>query len=73
MMYGLDWGMGGGGWLLMIIGVILVIAVAGTFLAGRPGADRPVAEDAASLLKARFARGEIAVAEYEQARRLLGI
>lgn len=73
MMFGVDWGMGGGGWLLMTVGVILVVSVAWTLLAGRPGADRPVAEDAASLLKARFARGEIAEAEYEQARRLLGI
>ena len=73
MMFGVDWGMGGGGWLLMTVGVILVVSVAWTLLAGRPGADRPAAEDAASLLKARFARGEIAAAEYEQARRLLGI
>ena len=73
MMYGVDWGMGGGGWLLMIIGVILVIAVACTFVSATPNRDRPAAEDAARILKARFARGEIAEAEYEQARRVLGI
>ncbi len=73
MMTGLDWGMGTGGWLWMILGVVVILGVVlalGTSIAGR---DRPAVDDAAQILKTRFARGELTHAEYEQARRLLGI
>lgn len=73
MMVGLDWGMGVGGWLLMALGVVLVVAVAWAFASATPRRDRSTAEDAAQILKARFARGEITESEYQQARRLIGI
>lgn len=73
MMLGLDWGMGGGGWLLMTLGVVLVVAVVWAIASATPNRDRPAADDAARTLKSRFARGEINESEYEQAKRLIGI
>ena len=73
MMTGIEWGMGLGGWLWMILAVVLVIAVVWVLVTAVSGRDRSAADDAAQILKARFARGEISQAEYEQARRLLGI
>ena len=73
MMSGIEWGMGLGGWLWMVLAVVLVVAVVWVLVAAVSGRDRPAAEDAAQILRARFARGEISQAEYEQARRLLGI
>ena len=73
MMGGLDWGMGFGGWPWMILAVVLVVAVVWAASAAIPGRDRTPIDDAAQILKARFARGEISKEEYEQARSLLGI
>lgn len=73
MMTGFEWGMGAGGWLWMVLGVVLVVVVVWALLATISRRDRPAADDAAQILRARFARGEITQAEYEQARRLLGI
>lgn len=73
MMTGIEWGMGLGGWLWMILAVILIVAVVWVLVTAVGGRDRSPAADAAQILKARFARGEISQAEYEQARRLLGI
>lgn len=73
MMTGIEWGMGLGGWLWMILAVILIVAVVWVLITALAGRDRSAADDAAQILKARFARGEITQAEYEQARRLLGI
>lgn len=73
MMTGFEWGMGIGSWLWMVLGVVLIVVVAWALVAAISGRDRPPADDAAQILKARFARGEITQAEYEQARRLLGI
>jgi len=73
MMTGFGWGMGLGGWLWMILAVILVVAVIWVLVTAVGGRDRRGVDDAAQILKARFARGEITQAEYEQARRLLGI
>lgn len=73
MMGGLDWGMGFGGWLWMILAVVLVVAVVWAASAAIPGRGRTPIDDAAQILKARFARGEISKEEYEQARSLLGI
>ncbi len=72
-MTGFELGMGLGGWLWMILGVVLVVIVVWALVTAVAGRDRPAAEDAAQILKVRFARGEITQAEYEQARRLLGI
>lgn len=73
MMTGFEGGMGLGGWLWMVLGVVLLVVVAWALVAAISGRDRPAAADAAQILKSRFARGEITQAEYEQARRLLGI
>jgi len=73
MMTGIEWGMGLGGWLWLILAVILIVAVVWVLVTAAAGRDRSPADDAAQILKARFARGEITQAEYEQARRLLGI
>ena len=73
MMGGFDWGMGLGGWLWMVLAVVLVVVVVLAAVAVIPRRDRPPTDDAAQILKARFARGEISKEEYEQARRLLGI
>lgn len=72
-MTGFEWGMGLGGWLWMILGVVLAVVVVWALVAAVAGRDRPPAETAGQILKARFARGEISQPEYEQARRLLGI
>ena len=73
MMNGFELGMGLGGGLWMILGIVLIVVVVWALAAAISGRDRPAAVDAAQILKARFARGEINQAEYEQARRLLGI
>lgn len=73
MMTGLDWGMGLGGGLWMVLGVILLVVIVWAVGAAIPGRDRRPVDDATQILKARFARGEISNEEYEQARRLLGI
>lgn len=72
-MTGIGWDMGLGGWLWMILGVVLLIAVIWAVVATIPGRGRPTADDPAQILKTRFARGEINQEQYEQARRLLGI
>jgi len=73
MMTGIEWGMGLGGWLWMVLGIVLVVVLVGALVSAAAGPQRTSADDAAHILKARFARGEITQAEYEQARRLLGI
>ena len=77
MMTGFDWGMGNGGmgaggWLWIILAVVLLVVIVWAVLSAIPRDRRPV-DDAAQILEARFARGEISQEEYEQARRLLGI
>ena len=73
MMFGWDWGMGLGGWLWMILAVIAVVVIVWAVASAGTSRDRSAANDAAEVLRVRFARGEISEAEYEQARRLLGI
>ena len=73
MMSGIEWGMGLGGWAWMVLAVVLVVLVVWVLVAALSGRERSATDDAAQILKARFARGEISQAEYEQARRLLGI
>ena len=73
MMTGSGWEMGLGGWLWMILGIVLLVVIVWAVVAAIPGRDRPAADDAAQVLKSRFARGEITSDEFEQARRLLGI
>jgi Predicted membrane protein (DUF2078). len=72
-MTGIEWGMGLGGILWMIVGVLLVAVLLWALATALAGRDRPVTNDAASILAARYARGEISQAEYEQARHVLGL
>ena len=64
MMTGIEWGMGLGGWLWMVLGIVLVVAVVWVLVTAVSGRDRSAADDAALILKARFARVEISQAEY---------
>lgn len=73
MMTGIGWGMGLGGWLWMALGIVLVVVFAWLLVSAIAGRERTATDDAAQVLRTRFARGEITQAEYEQARRLLGI
>lgn len=73
MMTGIGWDMGLGGWLWMVVAIVLVVVIVWAFVSAISTRERPAVEDAARILKERFARGEINEAEYEQARRLLGI
>ncbi len=76
MMNGAGWAMGPGDWLWMILIITACVAIFVALvwmvvsLSGRRSA---TSEDAAHILKARFARGDISSEEYEQARRLLGV
>jgi putative membrane protein len=70
---GLLWGLGS---LLLLVGVVLLVVwVASRMLSGRqdatsePTTPRP---EPLEILKARFARGEISEADFQQARRVLG-
>jgi len=73
MMTGFELGMGLGGWLWMAIAVVVLVVVVWAVVSAIPGRDRRPVDDAAQILRSRFARGEISQEEYEQARRLLGI
>ncbi len=72
-MTGFELGMGLGGSLWMILGVVLVVVVVWVMVTAFTSRDRLAADDTTQILKARFARAEVTQAEYEQARRLLGI
>ena len=72
-MTGINGGMDLGGWLWVVLAAALVLAVAWVVITAASDRQRSAGDDAAATLKTRFARGEINQAEYEQARRLLGI
>ncbi len=76
---GYGWGMGPDGWLWMLGGLILFIGIVVLVVRGMGGynrpADRPTdnpRREPMDILRARFARGEITEAEFEQAKRTLG-
>lgn len=79
-MMGYGWGMGPDGWLWMLGGLILLIGIVVLVVRGMGGferaADRPTdarpRQEPMDILRARFARGEITEAEFEQAKRVLG-
>jgi uncharacterized membrane protein len=64
------WDMVAGGWLWMGTWILAIIVMV-WLITRSPGSSRPT-EDSFEILRARFARGEITQAEYEQARRVLG-
>jgi putative membrane protein len=63
----------GGAWLWMLAGVLFVVAIV-LLVVWAIGAavGRPDEDEAIALLRARFARGEIDAAAFEQARQTLG-
>ena len=82
MMYGFGWGAGIGGWVMMLGGLALMVglivlvvwAVGASSRSAGPSRDAGDGSDrAAAILRERLARGEITEAEYEQARKTLGI
>lgn len=73
MMTGIEWGMGLSGLLWMFLGVALTIVVVWALVSAIAGRERTSAADPLNVLRERFARGEITQAEYEQARRALGV
>ena len=78
MMGGIGWGMALGGWLWMVGGLILVVALVVFLVRGlsaSAGAERGGSRSQATaleVLRERFGRGEITEAEFEQARKDLG-
>jgi putative membrane protein len=58
--------MGPWAWIWMLIWIAALLFM--VWLIVRSPADRPAAEDAVAVLRARFARGEISQDEYERAR-----
>jgi len=58
--------MGPWGWIWMLIWIAALLFM--VWLIVRNPADRPAAEDATAILRARFARGEISQDEFERAR-----
>lgn len=76
MMDGAGWAMGAGGWLWMVLVTVVALAILGALIwlaVSAATGRRSPADEPAQILAARFARGEITEAEYEQARRLLGV
>jgi uncharacterized membrane protein len=77
MMNGAGWDMGFGGslWMTLVFVAGIAIVAAFVWLAASAASSRrgSTTDDAAQILKARFARGDITEQEYEQARRLLGV
>jgi uncharacterized membrane protein len=81
MGYGVGFGFGSGGWLLMLGWVVLIVAAIALVVwlvmrsgsATRPSgpARRPAGQDALELLGMRFARGEITKDEYLAAKQTL--
>ena len=77
---GYGWGMGADGWLWMVGGLILVIGIVILVMRGMGGYERPAErpseagprQEPMDILRARFARGEITAAEFEEAKRTLG-
>jgi putative membrane protein len=54
------------GWIWMLVWIAALFLM--VWLIVRGSADRPTAEDALAILRARFARGEIDQTEFERAR-----
>ena len=65
------------GWLAMLIGMVLFVAICVAVvwaiirLASQPAPPR--ADSALETLRQRFARGEISASEFEEAKRILGL
>jgi putative membrane protein len=62
--------MGPVGWIWMLVWIAALLVM--VWLIVRGPEDRPTAEDALAILRARYARGEISEAEFERACTVLG-
>lgn len=60
-------------WMILAVAasVAVLVALAWLAMSAIPGRRSSTTEDAAEILRARFARGEISYEEFEQARRLV--
>lgn len=58
--------MGPWGWVWMIVWIVVLLVM--VWLIVRGPTDQTAAEDALTILRARFARGEISQEEFERAR-----
>jgi putative membrane protein len=61
--------MGPWGWIWMLVWIVALLFM--VWLIVRSPSEHSTAEDAMTILRARFARGEISEAEFEQAKRAL--
>lgn len=61
--------MGPWGWVWMVVWIVALLVM--VWLIVRGPAEAPTTEDALSILRARFARGEISKEEFERARDVL--
>ncbi len=77
---GLGFGFGGGlmmfGWVLLVVGLVLVVAwaigkVGNSGPASTGDAPRAASSDAVEFLRLRFARGELTAEEYQAAKQTL--
>jgi putative membrane protein len=66
------WGFPLAGWLGLLAFVLFVVLVVWA-IASLVGRRPPQTDEAEAILRARLARGEISVEEYEQTRRILGL
>lgn len=74
MMFGYGGGLGGVlGWLWMIGLIVLVVVLIALLVRGIGEDGRNGGDEAAEILRARLARGEIAPDEYERLRAVLGV
>lgn len=60
-----------GAWIWMAVWIVALVAMVWLLVRGSDGRGRHV--EPLEILRARFARGEISEAEFEQARRVLGM
>lgn len=65
----MGWSVDASGWLWMAIWIVALVAM--VWLLIRPAGGLSSADEALSILRARFARGEISEEEFERARATL--
>lgn len=71
MMYGAGWGLPWGGWVLMIVVLVLLAGGIAWLVRGVSGAREDDRGSARRILDERFASGQIDAAEYEKRRQAL--
>ena len=69
---GPGWEMNPWGIVWMGVGIVALVVMV-WFITRSPNSDRSAATEPRDILRTRFARGEISQAEFEDAKRILGI